>query len=130
MKLQLGNRVRLSFQAKGGCGGYHECELVIGDEGLVEGLSQALVGRSLGENFELSLGASAFGPGSSGGLQRQVAKARLPELQLLDRIALSMAGQVANFWVVGEEGENWCLDTQHPWAGEAQVFEVEVLALT
>ena len=104
-----------------------------GHSNIVPGLERQLEGRGVGEIFRAEVSAAeGYGPRFDDAVH-DVSRSDLPD-DFQPEVGMQLAaemgeGQMITLHVVGVEGDRVMLDANHPLAGEALHFDVEVVAL-
>ena len=104
-----------------------------GEGGIVPGLESAMVGKSAGDKFKVSV-APKDGYGEVGGPgPREVPRDAFPDDMELEEgmqfFVPTKSGEPVPVWVTGFQGKDVLIDTNHPLAGETLHFEVEVVGV-
>ncbi len=123
-KLQNGNTI-FSSQKNG------PVELKIGESNLIEGLEEAIIGMKPGETKKTKIPPEkAFGPHIDN-LKIQIPKNKLPpEINPEPNMILEMRhpnGEKKNVKIVSIDNEMIIIDTNHPFAGEEIILDIELI---
>ena len=135
-----GDRVRVHYTGRLGDGtqfdssrGREPLEVELGSGQLIPGFEQALYGMSAGDTQQISIPAA-----QAYGARRQDLIAKVPRSQMPDDLELKKGlqlsardpdGRTVNFVVIGFDGAQVTLDANHPLAGEALDFDIEVVEI-
>lgn len=97
---------------------------------IVPGLEKAMEGKTTGDAFKATIAPEdGYGERQGDGPQSVDRSNFPPEADIQEGmmfVAEMPDGQQAPVWVVGVEGDNVLLDSNHPLAGETLHFDVEV----
>lgn len=101
-----------------------------GHENIVPGLEDALVGRHVGDSFEVVI-VPEQGYGAKTDETERVPKDEMPEdIEVgMELLAEDDDGDAMPFWIVAIEGDEVVLSPDHPLAGVTLHFAVEVVAM-
>ncbi len=135
-----GDRVRVHYTGRLGDGtqfdssrGREPLEVVLGSGQLIPGFEQALYGMSVGDAQQLNIPAA-----QAYGAHRQDLIAKVPRSQMPDDLELEKGlqlsaqdpdGRNVNFVVIGFDDAQVTLDANHPLAGQALDFDIEVVEI-
>jgi peptidylprolyl isomerase len=135
-----GDRVRVHYTGRLGDGtqfdssrGREPLEVELGSGQLIPGFEQALYGMSAGDAQQISIPAA-----QAYGARRQDLIAKVPRSQMPDDLELQNGlqlsaqdpdGRSVNFVVIGFDDAQVTLDANHPLAGEALDFDIEVVEI-
>ena len=114
--------------------GRHPLEVQIGSGQLIAGFENELMGMSLNQKKKFTLDPeSAYGQRDDG-LIREFARADLPP-EIKPEIGMTLAlqspeGRQMPARITHLDDENLSLDLNHPLAGEALTFEIEVVGIS
>ena len=102
-------------------------QFVVGSGQLIAGFDNAVRGLSVGESVTVRLeAADAYGESRTDMIVTVPLDQAPPGLVAGDRVEL-MNGAIANVTAVTDEGVT--IDTNHPLAGQALTFEIELVAI-
>ncbi len=102
-------------------------QFVVGSGQLIAGFDNAVRGLSVGESVTVRLeAADAYGESRTDMIVTVPIDQAPPGLVAGDRVEL-MNGAIANVTAVTDEGVT--IDTNHPLAGQALTFEIELVAI-
>jgi peptidylprolyl isomerase len=136
-RAQQGDTVRIHFTGRlengevfGSSPSDEPILLVLGSNRMIEGLDRALVGMEVGEKKTVTIAAAeGFGPRRPE-LQQQVARAALPEGAKVGDRLMARAGDTSLYvWVRELDEETAIVDGNHPLAGQALTFDIELAAI-
>lgn len=114
--------------------GRRPLEVHMGEGQMIEGFEKELLGMSLNEKKVFTLEPQAAYGQRNEALKQTVAKAEFPP-EMSPRVGMIISlqgpqGQPIPASIVEVEGEDVTLDLNHPLAGEALTFEIEVVGIS
>lgn len=101
-----------------------------GHENIVPGLEDALVGRQVGDAFQVVI-APEQGYGTKTGETERVPRDEMPEdIEIgMELLAEDDDGDAMPFWIVALEGDEVVLSPDHPLAGVTLHFDVQIMSM-
>jgi FKBP-type peptidyl-prolyl cis-trans isomerase SlyD len=105
-----------------------------GADNIVPGLEQALEGKAVGYKGKVTVApADGYGERDEDDEPNAIPrKAFPPDMEIEAGMTFMAEGpndEQAPIWVIGVEGDNVIVDSQHPLAGKTLHFEIEVLGI-
>jgi peptidylprolyl isomerase len=136
-RAQTGDTVRIHFTGRlengtvfGSSQAAEPIQLILGSGQMIEGLDRALVGMEVGEKKTVTVSPEdGFGPRRPE-LQQRVPRAALPEdAKVGDRLSARAGDTPVYVWVRELEEDTATVDGNHPLAGQALTFDIELLSI-
>jgi peptidylprolyl isomerase len=105
-------------------------EFVVGETNVIEGLSQAVLGMSIGEKRRVTVAPDqAFGLRDSK-LQQHAPRLGLPDRsEEGDQLTVQCNGREIDVWIRSVQEDEVVLDANHPLAGESLILDIELIGL-
>jgi peptidylprolyl isomerase len=137
-QVRTGDVVRVHYSGRlaggalfGTSRGREPIEFTAGGDQILEGMSRAVLGMAVGEKKSFTLSPEeAFGPRRPE-LEYQVRRSQLPEeVKVGDQVvARGGDGRQTPVWVRELGADHAVLDGNHPLAGQALTFDIEVVSV-
>ena len=134
--VQAGDHVHIHYTARFADGSVfassrseEPLEFTAGGSEVIEGISRAVVGMSVGESKLIRVPPEqAFGAHDNE-LERRVLLSDLPpDVKVGDQLSAEAGDRVIPVWVREISDENALLDANHPLAGHNLIFEIELVS--
>jgi len=113
--------------------GQEPLEFTLGQDEMIGGFEQAVVGMSLGENKTVTIPSDdAYGERNESMVQQVPRSAIPPEIELAPGMMLQAQGpdgETLRFTVADFDEESVTVDGNHPLAGRDLVFELELVEI-
>jgi FKBP-type peptidyl-prolyl cis-trans isomerase 2 len=113
--------------------GQEPLEFTLGQDQMIGGFEQAVVGMSLGENKTVTIpSGDAYGERNESMVQQVPRSAIPPEIELAPGMMLQAQGpdgETLRFTVANFDEETVTVDGNHPLAGRDLVFELELVEI-
>lgn len=130
-----GDWVRIHYIAKTDAGSVFETsenrdplELVAGGDEVIPGISAAVIGMEIGEQKQVSIPAEQGFGLRNADLEQVVLRSVLPgQVQEGDQMNVTFGDHKLDVWVKSIEEDQVTVDANHPLAGEALVYDIELV---
>ena len=135
-EVRSGDIVRIRYTTKTEEGAVYETSgsrkplrFIAGSDAVVRGVSQAVIGMSVGETKTVTLPPElAFGIRKPE-LERRVSRVSMPDVDEGDQLSAYFEDQKVDVWIQRLEGGKVVVDANHPLAGETLVYEIELVGV-
>jgi len=105
-------------------------EFVVGSSEIIEGISNGVIGMSVGDKKQITMPPEQAYGDKVAGLEQDVPLADLPDdVGMGDLLATEIEGQEIVLKVIEIKGDTAVLDANHPLAGHTLTFDVELVGI-